>query len=75
MNHHIERLIEIVKTWPDARQADAAAMLEVMAENDTGVYKLSADERQSIEKSRAQARRGEFASDDEVANVLRKHGL
>ena len=75
MNQRLEKLIEIVKTWPEARQADAAAMLEVMAENETGVYKLSAHERKSIESSRAQVRRGELASDDDVAKVLRKHGL
>ena len=75
MIYRLERLIEVVKTWPEARQADAAAILEVMAANEAGVYNLSAEERQSIENSRAQVRRGELASDDEVAEVLRKHGL
>ena len=75
MIYRLERLLEVVKTWPEARQADAAAILEVMAANEAGVYNLSAEERQSIENSRDQVRRGELASDDEVAEVLRKHGL
>lgn len=75
MNQRLEHLIEIVKTWPESRQADAAAMLEAMAENDGAVYKLTDEERQMIAASRAQAQRGEFATDAEVAAVLRKHGL
>ena len=76
MNQRLERLIEVIKTWPEARQEDAASVLEVMAGNDGGdKYVLSAAERQAIEASRAQVSRGEVARDDEVAAVLRKHGL
>ena len=71
----LERLIEIVKTWPEARQEDAVAVLEAMAENDGGVYKLTDEERRKIAASREQARRGEFVSDAEVAAVLCKDGL
>lgn len=76
MIQRLEKLIEVIKTWPDARQDDAAAVLEVMAGQDGGgTYVLSAVECQAIEASRAQAGRDVFASDDEVAAVLRKHGL
>ena len=75
MIQRLEKLLEIVRTWPEARQADAAAVLEAMAENDGSVYQLSGDERQHINASREQAQRGDYASDQEVASVLRKHGL
>ena len=73
MIQRLERSIEIVKTWPEARQADAAAVLEAMAENDSAVYQLSQSEKVKIGASREQASRGEFAAGDEVAAILRKH--
>jgi hypothetical protein len=36
---------------------------------------LSADERVAIAESKAAARRGEFATEDEVRSVWAKHGL
>jgi hypothetical protein len=81
MIQRLEKLIEAVKSWPEARQDDAAAMLQAIAEqtmaeqNQGGLYKLSADECKSIDVSREQARRGDFATDVETAAVLRKHGL
>lgn len=75
MIQRLEKLLEIVKSWPEARQEDAVAVLEAMAENDGSVYALSDCEREKINASRAKARRGEFATDAEVAAVLRKHGL
>ena len=76
MIQKLERMIEVIKTWPEARQDDAVAVLEAMAARDGDqTYVLSQQERQAIEASRTQARRGEFATDAEVAAVLRKHGL
>lgn len=75
MIQRLEKLIEVIKTWPEARQADAANILETMAVNSGAVHKLTDEERRKISASREQARRGEFASDAEVAAVLRKHGL
>jgi hypothetical protein len=76
MIQRLERLIEVIKLWPESRQDDAAAVLEVMAGQDGGAkYVLSAAERQAVEASRAQVRNGEFARDDEVAAILLKHGL
>ena len=75
MIQRLEKLIEVIKSWPTARQEDAAAVLEAMAESDSSVYALSDYEREKIKASRAQVRRGDFATDAEVAAVLRKHGL
>ena len=41
----------------------------------TTVYELDDEERRRLEISLAQARRGEFATDEEVAAVRKKHGL
>ncbi len=76
MIQKLERLIEVIKTWPASRQNDAAAVLEALTEQDGNeCYVLSAQEREAIDASRAQASRGEFVTDSDVAAVLRKHGL
>ena len=40
-----------------------------------GPYRLSPDEEAAVAKGRAQARRGEFVSDEEVAAFYKRHGL
>jgi hypothetical protein len=75
MNKRLERALELVKTWPEHRQEDAAYLLMAMQEHGTTPYVLDEDERQRLEHSLAQAARGEFATDEEVQAVRRKHGL
>lgn len=47
-------------------------LLELEAET-TGVYQLTEDDRREIELSMAEARRGEFATDEEVAAVFNRY--
>jgi hypothetical protein len=75
MNKRLLEALELVKTWPDERQEDAAFVLLAMQEQGTTVFELDEEDRRRLEHSLAQARRGEFATDEEVAAVLRKHGL
>ena len=42
---------------------------------DTAPVEFSPDERKAIDKSKAAAARGEFASDEQVRAVWAKHGL
>jgi predicted transcriptional regulator len=69
----IEAVLERVKTWPPERQEDAIAMLLEMEAEVTGVYQLSDEEREAIEEGMAQARRGEFATDEEVAALFNRY--
>lgn len=65
----LEEVLEIAKTWPEEdQQALAEAAHEIQAQR-TGVYVLSGDERAAVEEGLSQARRGEFATDAEVAKV------
>jgi hypothetical protein len=78
MNHiskRLEKALEAVATWPADRQEAAAEVLERMNELATTPYKLSAEERADLEAALAEARRGEFASDAEVAAMFARHGL
>jgi len=68
-------LVDIIDKWPPERREDAEQILTALVDQGGGVYTLSDHEREAIKRSRAQAHRGEFASDEEVAAILRKHGL
>jgi predicted transcriptional regulator len=69
----IDAVLDRVKTWPPERQEEAMrVLLEIEAEG-TEVYVLSDDERAAIEEGMAQARRGEFASDEEVAALFDRY--
>jgi predicted transcriptional regulator len=66
----IDAVLDRVKTWPPERQEEAMLVLLEMEAEATGVYVLSDEERAAIEEGMAQARRGEFASDEEVAALF-----
>jgi predicted transcriptional regulator len=69
----IDAVLERVRTWPPERQEDAVRVLLEMEAQGTEVYKLSDDERAEIEASIAEADRGEFATDEEVAAIFNRY--
>lgn len=73
----IEAVLERVKTWPKERQEKAAEILLVIESMGKslgdGVYKLSEEERADLEQGLAEAERGEFATDEEVAALFNKY--
>jgi predicted transcriptional regulator len=69
----IDSVLDRVRTWPPERQEDAVRVLLQMEAAGTEVYVLSDDERAAIEEGMAQARRGEFATDEEVAAVFNRY--
>jgi len=75
MNKRLQQALELVKMWPDKRQEDAAYVLLAMQEQGTTPHEIDEEQRRRLELSLAQAARGEFASEEEVAAVRRKHGL
>ncbi len=60
---------------PSAQDEIARAMLVLAGDEVDGVFVLTPEERAAIERSKAAADRGEFATDEEVAAVWAKHGL
>jgi predicted transcriptional regulator len=69
----IDEVLDRVRTWPPERQADAIRILLEMEIQGTAVYELSEDERAHIELGMAEARRGEFATDEEVAALFDRY--
>jgi len=60
---------------PDEQDDIARVILQLAGKEDSIPVALSAEERRVIDRSRAAAARGEFATDDEVRAVWAKHGL
>ena len=69
----IDAVLDRVKSWPPERQEDAVAMLLEIEAEATGVYQLTEEDRKEIELSMEEARRGEFATDEDVAVVFGRY--
>lgn len=75
MTKLLSDMLEKVKTWPASRQEDAALMLQEMERQGTDIYHLSDEERAAVQEGLAQADRGEFATDEEMAALWKRFGL
>jgi predicted transcriptional regulator len=68
-----ESLIERVAALPEELLEEVAQSVEdIVAWHQSGVYYLSDEERASVRKGMEAARRGEFASDDEIAALYNR---
>ncbi len=73
MRKTLEDLLERAAGWSEEAQADlVAAMLEIESRHQ-GAYRLSADERAAVLRGLAEARAGNYATDEEISRVLRRH--
>jgi hypothetical protein len=76
MTKLLEQALEAVRVLSANEQDDIARVMLLLAgREDTASVALSPDERKAIDKSKAAAARGEFASDEQVRAVWAKHGL
>ncbi len=67
----IDTVLEAVRSWPQEDQEELVEMAREIEARRTGVYVMSEDERAAI----ARARRGPFASDDEVDEFWKRRGI
>lgn len=65
-----ELSLEEISTWPETVQDDLLTSLQEAETKFIGVYQLSDDERAAVRRGLAEARAGQFASDEEVAAVF-----
>jgi len=76
MTKLLERAVEATRTLPPQVQDEIARLvLQLAGASDQPSVKLSAAERSAIDRSKAAAARGEFATDADVARVWAKHRL
>ncbi len=75
MTELLEKAIAKTRALPEAEQdAIALIMLDALEPGGESVS-LDAHARAAIDEGLAQARRGEFAPDEEIAALWRRHGL
>ena len=68
-------VLERAKTWPrEDQEALAAYAFELEAERSGGVYVMTAEERAAVAQGLAQAKRGEFATDDDMRALRKRFG-
>lgn len=72
MNDFAKEIAKRITDWPDEAIAELIqAMLDIEAKH-FGVYRLSDDERAAVREGSAQAERGEFVSDEQVATFFNR---
>jgi predicted transcriptional regulator len=64
-----------VRAWPEERQAYAAELLLLLEAQDQTTVHVSDQEWEAIQEGNAQAERGEFVSDEDMAAFYKRHGL
>ena len=72
----LDQALDMVRQLPAADQDDIArAIMRLAGKDDAEPVPLTADERSAVRRSKEAAERGEFATDQQVADVWAKHGL
>jgi predicted transcriptional regulator len=70
MTKLFEKAIEKIRELPDADQDQAAEMLLIVASRATAPEELDDATRVAVREGLAQARRDEFATDEEIAAIF-----
>ncbi len=64
-------MLEQVQSWPQEDQEELAEVAREIESRRTGVYRLSDEERTAVRAGMEDARRGDFASDEEIDELYR----
>jgi hypothetical protein len=71
----LKDLIEQAEAWLQQDQEELAEYAREIQARRTGVYIMSDEERAAVRRGLAQADRGEFVSDEVVAEADKRHDL
>jgi hypothetical protein len=71
MSPNTKEVLRHVESWPEEDQDELAEVAREIEARRKGVYDLSGDERAAI----ADARKGAFASAEDVAAFWKRHGI
>ena len=75
MNKRLETLIERVSALPEEAQDELFDHVALIEARQSGVYRLSDEERAAVKKGLEAAERGEFVSDEDMAAFFTQHGV
>jgi predicted transcriptional regulator len=70
----LDEAIKKIRELPKSEQDEAAEMLLSLLARKNEPVRLDEETRAAIREGRAQARRGEFVSDEEMAAFFKSHG-
>jgi predicted transcriptional regulator len=70
----LQEVMEYAATWSREDQEELAEYAREIEARRTGIYTMSDSERISVAKGMAEADRGEFVSDELVAQADKRHG-
>ena len=73
MNRLLKEVIEHAETWPLEDQEELAEYAREIEARRTGVYTMSDQERVAVGKRLAEADRGQFVSEEPVAEADKRH--
>ncbi|MGH7062211.1 MAG: hypothetical protein ACREFH_17610 [Stellaceae bacterium] len=68
-----EKLLERVKSWPEEDQEELAEFAREIESRRSGIYRLSDQERTAVRAGMDAARRGDFASEEEMNEFYLLH--
>ncbi len=75
MTKLFEQAIETARSLSPEMQDEIARVMLQLAGNEQPVMTLTAEEKASLAKSRGEAARRDFATDEQVRAIWAKHGL
>ena len=67
-----KKLLEQVESWPIEDQEELVQYAREIEARRTGVYRLSDEEREAIDRSLEDVRQGRFASEERIAEIFKK---
>jgi hypothetical protein len=73
MSPGTKTLLEQVESWPIEDQEELADVAREIESRRTGVYRLSDEERAAVRSGIDDARRGDFATEEEIEEFYQLH--
>ncbi len=73
MSPGTKTLLEQVQSWPIEDQEELADVAREIESRRTGVYRLSDEERTEVRAGMEDARRGDFATEEEIEEFYQLH--
>lgn len=74
MTKALKDLLERAAEWPEGVQETAVEALRMIEQSQSGVYKLTAEDRAALRRSAEDVRKGRFASQKEVKAFFKRAG-
>jgi predicted transcriptional regulator len=74
MNKTLREVLEHAATWPREDQDELAEYAREIEARRTGIYTMSDEERAAVRRGLAEADRGEFVSDERLAEADKRQG-